>query len=195
MQSKSLSPPLPEASSGYSIVLVERLLGEAHALDLDAAWAHLPLGHPSRRGTAYRPEQRGTALLAGLAAGLKGIAPGNAWLRPNAALQARLGGRSPDQGTIHRWLDDATAGQAAAFRDHLHQVVHAPGRFWDVLHSPQLPVIDIDGQGLVARGSRFERAASATWAKGWTRATSATSVTRPTPRRSSTSSWLPATAP
>jgi Transposase DDE domain len=159
MQSKSLPLRLPEACSGYSIVLVERILRQAQALGLNAAWAALPLGQPSRRATAYRPEQRVAALLAGLAAGLKGIAPGNDWLRPNAALQARLGGRFPDQGTIHRWLGAATGEQAAAFRDHLHRVVAAHGCFWDVLHSSQLLVVDIDGQGLVARGRRFERAA------------------------------------
>src|SRR5262249_11759263 len=92
------------------------------SLGVRDAWAQLPLGNPSQRRTAYRPQQRVAAVLAGLAAGLTGIAPGNTWLRPNSALVALLGGRFPDQGTIHRWLDQATAEQAAHFRDHLHQV-------------------------------------------------------------------------
>jgi hypothetical protein len=152
--------PLPEAFSGFSVVLVERVLREAQALGLFADWAALPLGHPCRRRTAYRPEHRVAAVLAGLAAGLKGIAPGNTWLRPNPAVQAWLGGRFPDQGTIHRWLAQVTAAQAAAARDHLHQAVAAHGRFWEALASAHLPVVDVDGQGLVARGTHFERAAA-----------------------------------
>jgi hypothetical protein len=128
-------------------------------LRLTDDWANLPLGHPTRRVTAYGPEQRLTALMASLAAGLKGIAPGNTFLRPNSALQARLGGRFPDQGTMHRWLDQVTPAQAAGLRDHLHQAVRRHGRFWEVLHSDQYLTVDVDGQGLVARGQRFERAA------------------------------------
>jgi Transposase DDE domain group 1 len=159
MESKSSVVPLPEAFSGFSIVLVERVLRQTDVLGLPTAWIDLPLGHPSRRVTSYRPQQRVTAVLAGLAAGLKGIAPGNTWLRPNAALQARLGGRFPDQGTIHRWLDQATPAQADLFRDHLHQVARRHGHFWEVLASDHYLVVDIDGQGLVARGQHFEKAA------------------------------------
>ncbi len=159
MELTTSKPPFPGAGNGFSVVAVERILREAHRLGLDAAWAQLPLGHPSRRCTAYRPAQRITALLAGLAAGLKGIAPGNTWLRPNTALQAQLGGRFPDQGTIHRWLGQVTVPQAAAVRDHLHQVAHDHGRFWEVVWSDRYLVVDIDGQGLVARGPRFEQAA------------------------------------
>jgi hypothetical protein len=139
--------------------LVERVLREAQVLGLEAHWAELPLGNPSGRSSAYRPAQRLAAVLAGLAAGLKGIAPGNTWLRPQAALLARLGGRFPDQGTIHRWLDQATPDQATQFRDHLHHVVRTHGSFWEVLASRRYLVVDIDGQGLVARGQRFEHAA------------------------------------
>jgi hypothetical protein len=139
--------------------LVERVLREAQVLGLEFHWAELSLGNPSGRSPAYRPAQRIAAVLAGLAAGLKGIAPGNTWLRPNAALQARLGGRFPDQGTIHRWLDQATSDQATQFRDHLHHVVRTHGSFWEVLASRRYLVVDIDGQGLVARGQRFEQAA------------------------------------
>jgi hypothetical protein len=139
--------------------MVERVLREADVLGIRPAWAELLLGPPSGRRTSYRPEQRVTAVLAGLAAGLKGIAPGNTWLRPNAALRARLGGRFPDQGTIHRWFDQVSADQAAQCRDHLHDVVRTHGRYWEVLHSRDYLMVDIDGQGLIARGPRFERAA------------------------------------
>jgi Transposase DDE domain group 1 len=159
MQSISSIGPLPEASSGFSVVLVERVLREAQTRGRFADWARLPLGHPSRRRTAYRPEHRVAALLAGLAAGLKGIAPGNTWLRPQAAVQAWLGGRFPDQGTLHRWLEQTTAAQARGCRDHLHRAVGEHGRFWEVLYSEHLVVVDVDGQGLVARGRHGERAA------------------------------------
>jgi len=150
---------VPAAGTGFSVVLTERVLRHAETLGLGDAWSQLPLGHPSRRRTAYRPEQRIAAVLSGLAAGLKGIAPGNTVLRPNTALRSRLGGRFPDQGTIHRWLDQVTAAQAAALRDHLHQVARDHGHFWEVLGAGHYLVVDIDGQGLVARGSHFERAA------------------------------------
>jgi Transposase DDE domain group 1 len=159
MELTASRPALPAVGSGFSVVVVERVLHEAHRLGLDAAWAQLPLGHPSRRSTAYRPEQRLAAVLAGLAAGLKGVAPGNTCLRPNTAVQAQLGGRFPDQGTIHRWLAHTTPAQATALRDHLHAVVRAHGRFWAVLWSARYLVVDIDGQGLVARGRHFEQAA------------------------------------
>jgi hypothetical protein len=159
MEFTTSTPPVPAAGTAFSVVLAERVLRQAQTLGVTDAWAQLPLGHPSRRRTAYRPEQRIAAVLTGLAAGLKGIAPGNSLLRPNTALQARLGGRFPDQGTIHRWLDQVTAPQAAALRDHLHQVVRCHGRFMEVLSSRQYLVVDVDGQGLVARGQHFERTA------------------------------------
>jgi hypothetical protein len=149
----------PAVGSGFSVVVVERVLRQAQALGLVAQWALMPLGNPSRRINSYRPEQRWAALLAGLAAGLKGIASGNTYLRPNTAVQAWLGGRFPDQGTIHRWLEQVSDAQAAAVRTHLHQVVRQHGRFWHVLWSGQWLVVDVDGQGLVARGQRFEKAA------------------------------------
>jgi Transposase DDE domain len=74
-------------------------------------------------------------------------------------VQAHLGGRFPDQGTLHRWLGQVTPDQAAAVRDHLHQAVRCHGRFWGVLYSGRLLVVDVDGQGLPARGRRFEGAA------------------------------------
>ncbi len=98
------------------------------------------------------------AVLAGLACGLRGIAPGNLLVRPNSAIRQRLGGQFPDQGTIHRWLEQMTLEQAAGLRRPLHAVVRQHGRFWQELWSEQLLVVDLDGQGLVARGQRFERA-------------------------------------
>ena len=77
MQSGVWTAPVPPGGSGFSIVMVERVRHEAQRLKLFDAWAHLPLGHPSGQRTAYRPEQRWAALVAGLTAGLKGIAPGN----------------------------------------------------------------------------------------------------------------------
>jgi hypothetical protein len=120
MEFTSSGPSVPGAGNGFSVVMAERILHHADVLGLSDDWTQLPLGHPSRRRTAYRPEHRIAALLTGLAAGLKGVGPSNSVLRPNSALQARLGGRFPDQGTIHRWLDGVTAEQAAAVRDHLH---------------------------------------------------------------------------
>jgi hypothetical protein len=148
----------PDRGGGFSVVLAERVLSLADRLGLPACWGRLGLGHPSRRSTSYSAGQRLAAVLAGLACGLRGIAPGNLWLRPNSALRQRLGGRFPDQGTIHRWLDQATPDQAAALRRHLHQVVAEHGRFWEGLWAAAPLVIDLDGQGLVARGRRFERA-------------------------------------
>jgi hypothetical protein len=159
MEFTSSTPPVPAAGTGFSVVLVERVLRQAQTLGLCDAWTQLHLGNPSRRRTAYRPEQRLAAVLAGLAAGLKGIAPGNSQLRPNTALQARLGGRFPDQGTIHRWLDQVTAPQATALRDHLHETVRHHGRFWEVLYAGHYLMVDIDGQGLLARGQHFEQTA------------------------------------
>src|SRR5206468_4785435 len=96
--------------------------------------------------------------VAGLACGLPGIAPGNLLLRPNSALRHALGGRFPDQGTIHRWLQEVTADQARAMRSHLHAAVREHGRYRQSLWSSRMVFVDIDGQGLVARGQRFEHA-------------------------------------
>ena len=159
MEFTSSTPSVPGSGNGFSVVMAERILRRTDILGLSDAWAQLPLGHPSRRRTAYRPQHRSAALLSGLAAGLKGVGPGNSVLRPNSALQARLGGRFPDRGTIHRWLDGVTAEQAQAVRDHLHQAVRRHGRFWEILWSGRYLMVDIDGQGLVARGAHFEQTA------------------------------------
>jgi Transposase DDE domain group 1 len=154
--------PLPAVGNGWSVVLVERILRQTQVLEVLPQWSQLQLGHASGRVTAYRPGQRLTAVVATLAAGLKGLGPANTYLRPNSAVRAWLGGRFPDQGTIHRWLQQTTDPQAAAVRNHLHQVVRQHGRFWNELWSNRWLVLDVDGQGLVARGQRFEKAA-----KGW----------------------------
>jgi hypothetical protein len=154
--------PLPAGGNGFSVVGVERVLRQAQVLEVLPQWSQLPLGHRSGRVTAYRPQQRLTAVLATLAAGLKGIGPGNTYLRSNSAVCAWLGGRFPDQGTIHRWLQQTSDSQAAALRCHLHQVVRQHGRFWNELRSRRWLFVDVDGQGLLARGQRFEKAA-----KGW----------------------------
>jgi hypothetical protein len=148
----------PDHSGGFSPVLGEQVLHLASALGLPQLWQALGFGPPSRRCSAYPPDQRITAVLLGLACGLRGIAPGNFWLRPNTALQQRTGGRFPDQGTIHRWLAQITPDQAAALRQHLHEVVRTHGRFWQELASGRPLVIDLDGQGLIARGRRFQQA-------------------------------------
>src|SRR5436853_578227 len=98
MQRIAWTSPLPAVGSGFSVVMAERILREADTLDLPAAWDRLGLGHPSRRVSAYPARHRLAAVLAGLACGLKGSAPGNTFLRPNTALQARLSRRFPDPG-------------------------------------------------------------------------------------------------
>jgi DDE family transposase len=162
MYLKERTDPLPVVGNGFSVVVVERVLHQAEVLEVLPQWSQLQLGHASGRVTAYRPEQRLTAVVASLAAGLKGLGPSNTYLRPNRAVQAWLGGRFPDQGTMHRWLQQASDTQAAALRRHLHQVVRQHGRFWQDLWSNRRLVVDVDGQGLVARGQRFENAT-----EGW----------------------------
>ena len=143
---------------GFSVVLAERVLGMADALGLPEKWRELGFGNPTRRTTAYTTDRRIAAVVAGLACGLRGIAPGNMLVRPNQAMQQRLGGRFPDQGTIHRWLGRITEAQAADLRRHLQEVVREQGRFWQELWWKRWLVVDMDGQGLIARGQRFERA-------------------------------------
>jgi hypothetical protein len=60
---------------------------------------------------------------------------------------------------MHRWLQQATSEQAEALRSHLHAVARGHGRFRRTLWSGRRLYVDIDGQGLVARGQRFEHAA------------------------------------
>jgi hypothetical protein len=149
----------PRECSGFSVVMVEKLLSLARDLGLLALWQSLWLGNPTKRSNSYQPPQRIAAVLAGLAWGLKGIAPGNLVLRPNSAVRAAVGGAFPDQGTIHRWLEQTTPEQAERLRAHLHQVVRTHGQFWHVLRAGRRLVIDLDAQGMVARGkSRFPEA-------------------------------------
>jgi len=149
----------PRESGGFSVVFAEKVINVSRAMGLPTEWAKLKLGNVSRRSTAYTTPERITAVLAGLACGLRGIAPGNDVLRTNTALQSAIGGKFPDQGTIHRWLQQVTAEQAKGLRQHLHQVVKRQGQFWSVLRSGERLVVDLDAQGLVARGKHFERAA------------------------------------
>src|SRR5687767_7862832 len=104
METTDRGVPGPDGSGGFSVGLAERVLRLADGLELVAEWSQLGFGRPTGRVTSYPTDQRIAAVLAGLACGLRGIAPGNLLLRPNSALRQRLGGRFPDQGTVHRWL-------------------------------------------------------------------------------------------
>ena len=147
-----------EITGGFSVIVAERVLGLARSLGVWQQWENLQVGNVTKRCTSYTPDQRIAALIAGLACGLRGIAPGNRLLRSSSAIRGHLGERFPDQGTIHRWLQQVTGLQAAALRRHLHSVVREHGRFHQELWSDRMLYVDIDGQGLVARGQRFERA-------------------------------------
>jgi DDE family transposase len=149
----------PRESGGFSVICAEKIIELSRAIGLLEEWSRLELGHVSGRVTSYATPERVTAVLAGLACGLRGFAPGNSLLRGNTALQSALGGRFPDQGTIHRWFQQATAEQAQALRQHLHQVMRRAGRFWQAVFSGNRVVVDLDAQGLAARGARFEKAA------------------------------------
>ena len=147
-----------DESGGFSVVLAEKVLSLAGKLGLEKGWSKLAFGNPSKRTSSYPTPQRIAAVLAGLACGLRGIGPGNLLLRTNSAIVQRLDGKFPDQGTIHRWLEQVIQEQAGGLRQHLHDVVREHGRFWNVLRSGRRLIVDIDGQGLVARGKRFEEA-------------------------------------
>ena len=138
------------------------VLAMARATRASDEWDQIGWGRPSKRATAYSPAQRIMAVLAGLACGLRGVASGNTWLRTSSALRGLFGGRFPDQGTIHRWLHATSAEQAAKMRSHLHRLVRRQGRIRDVLRRGTRLFVDVDAQGLVARGERFEGAA---WGK------------------------------
>lgn len=146
-------------AGGFSVVMAERVLRQACGLELVEQWKQLWLGRPTGRRTSFRPEHRVAAVRAGLACGLRGVAPGNWGLRPNRAMRHATGGRFPHQGTIHRWLQAVTPHQAVAWRSHLHRVARQHGEFRQQLWSKRMRAVDVDGQGLIARGQRFERAA------------------------------------
>jgi hypothetical protein len=55
--------------------------------------------------------------------------------------------------------ESSDAEDGGDVRDHLHQAVRSHGRFWEVLGRGCYLMVDIDGQGLVARGQHFEQAA------------------------------------
>lgn len=152
----------PDQSGGFSVVLVEGVWHGARQAGLTQEWTTLWVGRPTRRRTSYRAEHRVLALLSVLTAGVPSVSSANQFLRPNGALQAELGGRFPDQGTLHRWLEQATSEQVEALRSHLHQAVREHGRFWQRLRAGEELLIDLDAQGFAAHGPRFERAAD-----GW----------------------------
>jgi len=149
----------PDEAGGFSVVMVEQVFRMARLLSVQDQWRGMWIGNPSGRKIAYQPEQRIGSIVSALSCGLRGLAPANLLLRPSSAVMNLLGGRFPDQGTMHRWLDQVTAEQAEALRSHLHRVVREHGRFRQELWSNRMLFVDIDGQGLIARGQRFERAA------------------------------------
>lgn len=159
MEGSTVEGSATAGEGGFSVVMARKVLSWCRSIGIWDAWDRLEFGRPSGRSSAYRPSERIAAVMAGLASGLDGIGPGNQYLRPNSAMVEMLGGRFPDQGTIHRWLDEMTDEQAAALRSHLHRMVHLHGRFWSVLRSAERLIVDIDAQGLSAEGARYEEAA------------------------------------
>jgi len=138
--------------------MVEKVLSTARLKGIDDLWKDLQLGNPTKRVTSYSPRERIMAVLAGLACGMKGIASGNTVLRTNSAVVELCGGRFADQGTIHRWLGGVTPQQAIELRKHLRQVARHHGEFWKELRSERRLILDIDGQGVIARGRGHEEA-------------------------------------
>ena len=105
-----------DESGGFSVVLAEKVLSLAGKLGLDQRWSKLTFGNPSKRTSSYPTPRRIAAVLTGLACGLRGVAPGNLLLRTNSAIVQRLDGKFPDQGTIHRWLEQVLQEQAGGLR-------------------------------------------------------------------------------
>ena len=130
----------------------------AAKLGIERAWTGLWLGEPTVRCTSDRPEHRIRAFLAGLACGLRGIAAGNQWLRNDTAIRRLCDDRFPDQGTIHRWLEDVSPPQVLELRRHLQESVRQHGRFRHQLGLPGGIIVDVDAQGIVAAGQRWELA-------------------------------------
>src|SRR5436309_12927210 len=132
----------PESAGGFSVVMAQRVLRLASDLRLADQWKQLWIGRPTGRTTAFRPEHRVAAVIAGLACGLRGIAAGSLLLASNGAMRQVLGGRFPDQGTIHRWLETVTPEQAQAWRTHLHGVVREHGQWRQELWSDRMLTVD-----------------------------------------------------
>src|SRR5260370_30043719 len=95
METTDRRVPGPDGSGGFSVVLAERVLRLADGLGLVAEWSRLGFGRPSGRVTSYPTDRRIGAVLAGLACGLRGAAPGNPLLRPNRAPRQGPGGPVP----------------------------------------------------------------------------------------------------
>lgn len=154
--SQTFAEPAPAA--GASPLVAIKVMDLAAKLGIDPLWSEFWLGTPTFRRSSYRAEHRIRALLAGLACGLRGIAAGNQWLRQDPAVQQLCGDRFPDQGTIHRWLQSVTPEQVLELRSHLRQVVRRHGRFRHQLARPGGIIVDVDAQGIVAAGQRYEQA-------------------------------------
>jgi hypothetical protein len=159
MEGIARKPTEPEASGAVSPLMAVKLFAVAGRLGLNGVWSSLWIGRPTQRKNAYLAPHRIQALLAGLACGLTGIASGNLWIRNDPALRDACGGAFPDQGTIHRWLSAVDPSQVEAFRQHLFSAVKQHGRFRQALAGPEGLVIDLDAQGIVANGQRFEQTA------------------------------------
>lgn len=158
MEGISQQQAQPASGSGASPLAAIKLMDLAAKLGVDREWSGVWLGRPTARESSYRAEDRMRALLAGLACGLRGIAAGNQWLRNDPAIRQLCGNRFPDQGTIHRWLQDVTPEQVLALRRHLQHSVRQHGRFRHQLGLPGGIIVDVDAQGIVAAGQRFEQA-------------------------------------
>src|SRR6059036_2555024 len=128
----------PDLAGGFCVLMVEQVLRMARNLGMQDQWRDMWVGNPSGRRIAYQPDQRIGAIVSTLSCGLRGLAPSNLLVRPSSAVRNLLGGRFPDQGTMHRWLDQVTAEQAEALRSHMHRVVLAHGRFRKVLWSSRM---------------------------------------------------------
>ena len=98
----------PDEAGGFSVVMVEQVFRMARLLSVQDQWRGMWIGNPSGRKIAYQPEQRIGSIVSALSCGLRGLAPANLVLRPSSAVMNLLGGRFPDQGTMHRWLDQVT---------------------------------------------------------------------------------------
>jgi hypothetical protein len=158
MEGISRNQAEPASGSGSSPLVAVKVMDLAAKLGIERAWTGLWLGHPTARRSAYRAEHRIRALLAGLACGLRGISAGNQWLRHDPAIRRLCDDRFPDQGTIHRWLEDVTPPQVLELRRHLQQSVRQHGRFRHQLGLPGGIIVDVDAQGIVAAGQRFVQA-------------------------------------
>ena len=90
MEAIKAAGALEEGSGGFSVVMAEKVLSLAGKLGLEKSWGKLTFGNRTGRKGTYRTPHRIAAVLAGLACGLRGVAPGNLLLRTNSAIVQRL---------------------------------------------------------------------------------------------------------